>query len=240
LGIRLKRAAQVAELRAQGLGFLEIARALGISRSYASTLYHDPDGSLDRARKEAYGGICIDCGGPTSGAEGPAHVAERCLHCTPNANRKWTPETVVAAIQEWARRRGQSPTANEWLHGGKVVDPDGYEFPAASSCYRSSSKLNPPFETWADAIEAAGFPRPRVGWKRPKEKIMTATRPYLVFRTQEDDSLALVGEVIAENSQKAVEMCANGSGEYAAVAKGSLQKFTLQQRWSAVREPVRQ
>jgi hypothetical protein len=84
---RLEKAQRAAELREQGYSVTSIGRLMGISRSYASGLLTDPDGSKDRARKESYGGVCEECGGPTSGAEGPAHVARWCYHCGTQKHR---------------------------------------------------------------------------------------------------------------------------------------------------------
>lgn len=59
----------------------EIAAELGVSRSYAGGLRSDPTGEKDRARKASYRGVCVECGGPTDGGNGPAHQSLRCHYC---------------------------------------------------------------------------------------------------------------------------------------------------------------
>jgi len=59
---------------------------------------------------------------------------------------RWTPEAVIRAIKMWARDTGHAPTANEWAK----ADP---QHPTSTTCARI-------FGSWADAIAAAGFPKP--------------------------------------------------------------------------------
>ena len=237
---RADLAAEVKRLReTDGLQFRQIAETLGISRSYANSLYRDPTGDLDRSRKDAYGGVCEDCGGPTSGADGPAHVARFCSHCAPNQYlRKWTAETVIAAIQHWATEHGKPPAATDWLSKNRN-DGGTYEYPPAGAVYKNSHKArHAPFEHWADAIEAAGFPRPIRGQYERKATHMssTFTRTYLVF-TVNGDGLTLIGETEAQTNQQAIEALANGEGKYASVTKSSLQTYTLAPKLVASREP---
>ncbi len=53
---------------------------MGISRSYASVLYSDPDGEGYRRRRLSYRGTCEICGVPTDGSNGPAKAPKRCIH----------------------------------------------------------------------------------------------------------------------------------------------------------------
>lgn len=69
--------------------------------------------------------------------------------------RKWTKETVIKAIQDWAAEHGRPPTSPEWHN----ASPDG-KYPCFRSVYGPEAEGRP-FPKWADAIEAAGFPRPR-------------------------------------------------------------------------------
>lgn len=240
---RQQRAAQVAELRAQGLTYRQIATQLGISRSHANALVLDPDGSQDHARKQSYGRLCANgCGRYTNGGDGPGKASRYCNHCAPGIYlRKWTRENIIAAIQEWARRHGHPPSSTEWVN--RTVADDGYEFPPRSAVYDSSNgNRNPPFAQWADAIEAAGFPRPYQGIKHQNRKDTpvghpTVTRTYLVFTSNGDNTLHLVGEYEATNPQDAIEQTATDPGEYSAVAKASLQTFTLRPRLVAERHP---
>lgn len=154
-------AAEVARLRAAGLLYRQIAERLGISRSYASELAADPDGSRGAARKKGYGGVCERCGARTDGSSGRRRAPRLCGSCSrarQRAEKRWTAEAVTDAIRRYADRHGRPPTATEWLR----ADPaNGY--PAVTSCYRSSTRSGAPFGSWGEAIEAAGYPRPKPG-----------------------------------------------------------------------------
>lgn len=79
---RAERAAEAAELRAQGLTYRAIADRMGISRSYANDLLLDPDGLKAQLRKAGYGRPCKGCGKLTSGSYGRAKAPEFCVACT--------------------------------------------------------------------------------------------------------------------------------------------------------------
>lgn len=215
---------------------------LGLSRSYTYSLIHDPDGTQDRARKDSYAGVCETCGGPTSGADGPAEAPRFCRHCAPAhyQTKYWTYERVVAAIQLWAELHdGRPPRATDWLKGAKRRNVNGHKFPPASAVYRGSGLASAPFEYWADAIEAAGFPRPQRGqYERTPTMPGRGERTYLVFTVNGDGSLKLFGETDAPSNQEAIEALATDAGTYASVAKGSLQTFTLKPRLVATKVPV--
>lgn len=158
---RADLAAEVARLRADGLLCREVAELLGISRSYAAALSNDPDGAKDRARKASYRGTCSRCGNPTDGSNGAAKAPDRCAKCAAVERHEaqyWTADRVVNVIQRFAVLHGRPPTANEWV---RVDHANGY--PCRASVYVTSSNSGAPFPKWADAIEAAGFPRPRPG-----------------------------------------------------------------------------
>lgn len=57
----------------------------------------------------------------------------------------WTPDAIVAAMQEWARTNGRAPTAREWW-GAK----NGYHRP-------STTVVRKRFGSWNAGITAAGF-----------------------------------------------------------------------------------
>lgn len=117
-----------------------------------------------RRLKESYRGVCVDCGKPTSwggGSSPGVGPSERCAACRrvyeQTVLKVWTAEAVVAAMRRWADAHdGRPPTADDWHHAG-----DGY--PSASTVYSHGGS---PFGSWSDALEAAGFPRPRQG-QRP-------------------------------------------------------------------------
>lgn len=127
--LREQRRAQIVAL-AQELGRQplqrEIADELGISRSYAASLTHDPDGSKERERKARYAGVCEDCGGPTSGHDGRAQAPKRCRDCvSPSgggvrgprpALRIWDEEKCLDAIVRWVERNGRIPRALDLLY----------------------------------------------------------------------------------------------------------------------------
>jgi hypothetical protein len=173
---RLALAGRARELRDAGVLQREIQAALGVSRSYAAELLSDPDGSKARARMDGYRGVCADCGGPTTGSEGPSATPERCNACAralQHAEAKWTRETVIDAIRRFAAMHGRPPLADEWIHADPV---NGY--PPRSAVYGNGGKgkgaWHQPFARWADAIEAAGFERPRRGQyvRRPRRAVV--------------------------------------------------------------------
>lgn len=101
----------------------------------------------ERCRKQQYRGVCVDCGAPTDGSDGRGNAATRCADCAVahrHAERRWTPDTVVAAIQTWADEHGRPPTSKEWLHAAPGVHPN-----ATVVLHEHGS--------WNAAIAAAGF-----------------------------------------------------------------------------------
>lgn len=237
---RAERAEVAVRLRAEGWTARQIAEHLGISRSYAASLCTDPTGDQDRARKWSYGGKCENCGNPTYGGEGKSKSPRFCAACAPDAYRKWTRERVIRSIQEWARRRGEAPTATEWAHGN-VIDADGYEFPCLSSVYWNGGRKDrkkAAFLSWADAIEAAGFPRPsksrnynKTPWEvENMSPRSTLTRDYVVFTVEEDGTYRLYKEVEAQDSARAIEIAADTPGKYASVARASITEYRVASR----------
>lgn len=154
-------------MRANGAHLRTIAHVLEVSDTtvlrWTDEAYAERQRIEARDRKRAARGVCQDCGGETrySGRDG-RRVSDRCAACQrllAHAERKWTAETVVAAIRRFAAANGRPPAAREWTR----ADPElGY--PARTAVYRSGSWKGAPFARWADAIEAAGFPRPRSGY----------------------------------------------------------------------------
>jgi transposase len=149
---RLERAAIARRLQTEGLIIRDIAKEMGISRSYASALINDPDGSHDRERKKGYRGTCEDCGGHTSWKKGGS--SRFCHKCAARNTRYWTNERVIEAILRFAELNGRRPVATEWLSKGHGVNGDGYP---------NTGTVMAHFGSWANAIEAAGFPRPQLG-----------------------------------------------------------------------------
>lgn len=244
-GLRAERAAQVAELRAQGKLFREIAEELGLSQSYAAGLFSDPTGSIDRARKDSYSGTCQECGRATTGSDGPALAPKLCNHCAPWENfGKWARETIIAAIQRFVAENGRVPSSEEWI---KSNPEKGY--PPRTAVYYSGTsgrkKNGHLFDSWADAIEAAGFPRPYVGIKYNGNHLEvervehSGNRKYLVFKIEDQEvdrdvgweSSAIGGYelhayVEASNGAEAITKATKGrAGKWAVIPESSLTPY---------------
>jgi hypothetical protein len=182
---RVALASRAVALRETGATAREIAASLGVSRSYASALYTDPDGSRDKKRRARYYLACPVCGGRMGSAQlwGAGKAPERCYGCRKAFEREqkvWTRERVVDAIRRFAAENGRPPVSTEWSHSDRG---DGY--PALTSVYQNSASPNAPFRSWADAIEAAGFDRPRVGGYRRSEETLRRLSESLTYWTQE-------------------------------------------------------
>lgn len=142
-------AAQAKVLREGGLLQREIAVVLGVSRTYAAELVSDPEGAKVRARKQRYGGTCVECGAATDGSNGRDAAPKLCFACHSQKlhdDRYWTPERIIQAIQEWHRQHGRPPIAPEWVTPGERVG----QIPPVSTVQRE-------FGSWRAAIQEAGF-----------------------------------------------------------------------------------
>lgn len=140
-----KQKARVArELRKKGVSYAEIAAALGISAGYVYELTRDPDGSKSKRRRQARARPCADCGEPTSG-----HSYTRCAACAGRLRQRWSKETIVAAIQTYAKEFGKVPSVPDFA----ICDRSRFPTPRTVQVV---------FGSWSAAIEAAGFtPRTR-------------------------------------------------------------------------------
>jgi transposase len=158
---RAERLATIRRLLDRGMTHREIADYLGISRSAVRSILNDPDGGKQRARRTRYQGRCGRCGTPTDGSNGRAAAPTICATCDlerRHEEKTWTAEAVIEAIQRWAAEHGRPPRSTDWIRAGE----DG-SHPAFGSVYRTRAHPHSPFSSWADAIEAAGFPRPAAG-----------------------------------------------------------------------------
>lgn len=178
---RLQKAQLAATWRASGLTVREIAKVLGISRSYASSLLLDPDGSKDRERKKKYAQPCENCGTLTNGSDGRKQhpLCGNCGHehaaaVSRAVNTVWTAELIISRIQEWAELYGQPPAQADWCPTFcyRLNDPDraqpyldaGGYWPPHTVVYRR-------LPSWSAAIAAAGFtPRNPTGKGNPNRK----------------------------------------------------------------------
>jgi hypothetical protein len=132
----------------EGLTLAAIAREMGISISYASSLLADPTGEKERARKRKYLNRCQICNAPCHGDHCIKHSGKE----VGKRQRKWNKQMVIEAIQEWELEHGRPPTSHEWAKRKGLPD----WVPIANVVYRLFGKGG-----WNKAIEAAGFtPRP--------------------------------------------------------------------------------
>lgn len=168
---------EIVELWDYGNGILapSLAVRFGVSKS---TIYRviNPD-LAERTRQQSLEakrrrhGVCVDCGGKTKYNGHNGAVSARCAACQTAkqmASRVWTAEAVIEAIQRFARLNGRPPTAVDWSYAKRGP------YPPTGACYRTRNKPNAPFASWADAIEAAGFRRPRVGQYQRRSPIEQA------------------------------------------------------------------
>lgn len=163
--VRGRRASTAQSLKEFGYSALEISKQMDLSRSYISSLLTDPDGTKDAARKKSYSGICKVCGGPTSGSNGRSRAPSQCAKCIQHP-KFWTRDLILRKIHEWADiHDGGPPIATDWLRkveGSPGQYVTGYRawgerrWPSVGAVQRE-------FGSWSNAIEAAGFSRPRIG-----------------------------------------------------------------------------
>lgn len=115
----------------------------------------------EKCRKGSYGQSCIDCGVRTSyGAEAARVPDPRCPTCAVVARTIWTPETIVAAIREWADIYGEPPASSDWnpyqcrAQLGDEARAARFEqddrWPWFAAVVRA-------FGSWGEGVRAAGF-----------------------------------------------------------------------------------
>lgn len=61
----------------------------------------------------------------------------------------WTREKIIVAIQRWHAEYGRPPRSTEWRKAGRY-------WPSFSQVYEK----NAPFDSWREAIQAAGYDTP--------------------------------------------------------------------------------
>lgn len=77
--------------------------------------------------------------------------------------RPWTQEEVVEAIRRFAAEHGRRPKSTDWAR----PKAERGDYPHISSVARTRHHPNCPFDSWSDAIVAAGFPRPHHSGPKP-------------------------------------------------------------------------
>ena len=182
---RAQRVRELRRLLALGFTASQAARQMGISLSYVRALRSDPSGKKDRDRKRSYGGTCERCGRTTDGSNGRSKAPQLCISCSrirQGEEAHWTQELILHRIREWHRLFGRPPLSTEWLlrTSGYVsdnLDEEGFVY------WPNTGTVLNLFGTWANAIEAAGFPRPPRAYVRPhgwwtRERCLEAVREW--------------------------------------------------------------
>ena len=100
-------------------------------------------------------GTCPRCGGPKIRAE-----AGSCADCIPYvALRRPSSSAVVRALRRWARETGAPPRRHEWLMPGGKWEREYPRWPSAGD-------VDAHFDSWPQALEAAGLRPHRRSWTR--------------------------------------------------------------------------
>jgi hypothetical protein len=164
---RADRHSEFVLLRSQGRTSSNIADLCGLSVSYVRDVLNDPEGQKVRSRKLRYRGVCVDCGRSTSGSDGRSAAPDRCVRCGSEARRYWTRTRIIDAIDRWVTIYGEPPTVSEWGKSNPLAPAWRKKRMAeARGTWPELRVVQRVFGSWADAIEAAGYPRPRRGPKK--------------------------------------------------------------------------
>ncbi|HET6864394.1 MAG TPA: hypothetical protein VFH80_00660 [Solirubrobacteraceae bacterium] len=140
----------------ESLSIAEIARRLGRAEATVKAYLYDPTGEKARAVKARYLGVCRGCGAYTQPRNGKGDAYAYCKACHPGAiRRRWTPERVLASMQEWLDRYGQLPSSYDWsrTHAGRRGGEATQRLERGE--WPSSSVVTDVFGTWAAARIAA-------------------------------------------------------------------------------------
>ncbi len=137
-----ERVAQAARLRNEGLRWREIGELLGISP--------------DTARRYPHARLCPVCQHET------ILRGERCHSCWSSGRTRWGERferaDIIAAIQHWAALEGRAPAAIDW----EPADRDGHpRWEQECPRYPPHSHVIRAFGSWNQALQAAGYDRPR-------------------------------------------------------------------------------
>lgn len=177
-------------LYAQGFTIRQIADRIntqyGTAKRYVDPAYDELQRQRGIARKKRYGGTCEICGAPTSYSGKKSQASKRCQKHA-NAGRKfWTQENVIKAIQRWAQEYGRPPTSVDW-NAALSKNERGPEYPASTTVQGEHGA----FKTWADAIEAAGFSRPKALYTgKYRELVWSKERTLEALREHSSNGVA--------------------------------------------------
>jgi hypothetical protein len=235
MSIRTLRAREAAGLRRKGMAVAKIAVAMGLSRSYVSSLLNDPDGSGDKKRKEGYRLPCPICGTLMSGSDGYSAGPRHCQACATQEqtdNRFWTKEQIIHALREFTARTGRIPTASDVMcrNGGapsmtrRLSDKRVAEIasiPKDLPILPNPLVVAREFGSWSNGIRALGFEPNRGGGGTHREsaKKEDRMRQYVVLSEGSTDSSEWRLEEIVEalNGDQAIQKIAQQAGTYVAV-----------------------
>ncbi len=120
---------------------------LTVGDAHAAAARVDADLTPTDAESQAVaelGGIDDEDGAAAGGADGGA---------VPPNRRRYTDDEILDAIHRWHAEHGEPPRSGDWRR--------------LSDEHPSTSTVKVRFGSWANAIEAAGFPRPKRGVSRP-------------------------------------------------------------------------
>ena len=163
---RAERAAEAARLNAQGLNGLEIAAAMGVSRSYAYGLLTDPTGEHDRVRKLRYARACVDCGATINTDGRATEPATRCVPCSHEDRKRQSREWFLESVREWVELFGSPPSAMDWspaLARMKGSDWKAERYEQTGRPWPSPTLVIGLYGSWNAGLNAAGYPPVKPG-----------------------------------------------------------------------------
>lgn len=162
----------VLQLRANGMLIREIVEQVGVPKStvtrWCNPQFEKKDRAKARQRKFSKRRKCPQCGKRMN------NTANLCITCYKASQRYWTRERVIEAMQAWATKHGYSPTYREWSRSGN-------DHPATATILAGP---NPLFNSWSEALVAAGFEPRR--HRNPKYKLTRAQRQEIRRKIRED------------------------------------------------------
>jgi uncharacterized protein (DUF433 family) len=159
----------IAEMRRDGASLQAIGERYGVTRERIRQIVVDnyPDITLKMAQDRKQESIrlrtCPECGGRKSIS------ANKCHACLTAEKTKWTQERIIAAMQEYHRRYGKTPSCTEWnpaLARWRKTSADAADRFYADGCWPHVQTVIRRFGSWTAAIEAAGLPPNKVGRRR--------------------------------------------------------------------------
>lgn len=164
---RQKSVDEIKLLRSHGLSNAEIAEKMGIKINSIYKYLWDPDGKKTQEARSLMMRPCPVC--ETTLIQKHAKQCLSCYRAKVQTNLRWSPETTAEAIQRFHQEFGHVPTSR-----------DMFDISVRRRDYPSQKHAIKHHGSWANAVEAAGFPRPRHGGNGPQKnrvrrKSMTET-----------------------------------------------------------------